>query len=119
MLESNKVIHVDFLASRDVDTQYHFLEFAIDACQIATGADKVIDGVIWQNSCRTRYEVDISTGSESTSVVVSLYSMQDLMDYTLFYVESNNSSMNFYNYDEMLEFFRDLMIGEAEDVDLL
>ena len=115
MLESNKVIHVDFLASQDVDTQYHFLKFAVDACQIAIGADKVIDGIEWQNSDRTRYEVDISTGSESTSVVVSLYSMHDLMDHTTFCIENNS----FYSYDEMLEFFRDLMTDKAEDVDLI
>lgn len=115
MLEPSKVIHVDFLASRDLDAQYHFLEFAIDVCQIATGANKVIDGVVWQNSDRTRYEIDISTGSESTSVVVSLYSMYDLTDYTTFCIENNS----FYSYGGMLEFFRDLMTGEAEDVDLI
>lgn len=115
MLEPNKVIHIDFLASRDLDTQYHFLEFAIDVCQIATGANKVIDDVVWQNSDRTRYEVDISTGSESTSIVVSLRSMPDPVDYAVFHVENHR----FYSYDEMLEFFRDLMTGEAEDVDLI
>ena len=114
MLESNKVIHIDFLASRDLDAQYHFLEFAIDVCQIATGANKVIDDVVWQNSDKTRYEIDISRGSESTSIVVSLYSMH-VTDYTKFCIENNS----FYSYDGMLEFFRDLMTGEVEDADLI
>ena len=114
MPESSKVIHVDFLATRDIDAQYYFLKFAIDVCQIATNTNNVIDAVAWQNSNRTRYEIDISDSSESMNLVISLYSMQDLMDYTLFYVVSNDSCMNFYSYDELLEFFRDLVDGSAE-----
>ena len=110
MLEPNKVIHIDFLASRDLDTQYHFLEFAIDVCQIATGANKVIDDVAWQNSDRTRYEIDISRGSESTSIVVSLRPMPDPVDYAVFHVENHR----FYSYDDMLEFFIDLVGGNDE-----
>ena len=89
MLGPSKVIHVDFMASRDMDTQYHFLEFAIDVCQIATGADRVIDGVVWQNSDRTRYGVDISADSESTSIVASLRPMPDLIDYAVFHIENH------------------------------
>lgn len=114
MIGSNNVIYVDFLATREIDAQHYFLKFAIDVCQIATSTSKVIDAVAWQNSNRTRYEIDISAGSESMNLVISLYSMQDLMDYTLFYVMSNDFCVNLYSYDELLEFFRDLVDGNAE-----
>lgn len=107
---NDKVIHIDFMASRDNDVQYDFLQFAIDVCQMVTAAGKIIDRVAWQNSDNTRYEIDFHDDSSWFQIVSSLHTYPSNIDFV--YVRVDNDE--FYSYDEMLEFFRDLMDGRAE-----